>query len=150
MNETKARVLVSSEEQEEISRRVIKWLDTWPDRPPETGRFEFETLKEGKTCLALSTIQSAYKVLEYITGGYKAEYQFKIIYRVIPGNSTDKRLQADALLNKLGTWATQNKPDLYPLVSVRVEPTTQASLFAMYENGDEDHQILMKLTYEVI
>lgn len=98
----------------------------------------------------MSTIQSAYKVLEYITGGYKAEYQFKIIYRVIPGNSTDKRLQADALLNKLGTWATQHKPDLSPLVSVRVEPTTQASLFAMYENGDEDHQILMKLTYEVI
>ena len=34
--------------------------------------------------------------------------------------------------------------------ALKVEATTRASLFAMYENGDEDHQILMKLTYEVI
>lgn len=129
---------------------VLDWLDTWPGRPDDTGKFLFETLKENKTCLALSTIQSAYKVLEYITGGYKAEYQFEIIYRVIPGTSTQKRLDADALLNKLGTWASRNKPDLFPLVSVRVEPTTQASMLFMYENGDEDHKILMKLTYEVI
>ena len=33
---------------------------------------------------------------------------------------------------------------------IRIEPTTRSSLFAVYENGDEDHQILMKMNYEVI
>ena len=30
-----------------------------------------------------------------------------------------------------------------------MEATTRSSVFAVYENGDEDHQILMKMTYEV-
>ena len=33
---------------------------------------------------------------------------------------------------------------------MRIEATTRSSLFAIYENGDEDHQILMRLIYEVI
>jgi len=33
---------------------------------------------------------------------------------------------------------------------VSVEPTTRSSLFAAYDNGDEDHQIFMRLIYEVI
>lgn len=150
MNENKPIVFVEEEEQDRLSRSVMSWLNTFPEMPSDTGKFDFETLRAGKPSLALSTIQSAYIVQRYITGGYQAEYQFKLIYRIIPGTSTDKRLKADELLNKLGVWASRNKPDLSPLLAVRVEPTTQSSLFAMYENGDEDHQILMKLTYEVI
>lgn len=149
-SEPRPLVFVEEEEQDRLSRSVMTWLNTFPDLPPDAGKFDFETLKDGSSCLALSTIQSAYIVQRYITGGYKAEYQFKIIYRIIPGSSTDKRLKADELLNKMGVWASRNKPDLAPLLSVRVEPTTQSSLFAQYENGYEDHQILMKLTYEVI
>lgn len=69
-----------------------------------------------------------------------------------PGNSNDKRLKADETLNALGDWAASEKP---PAIGdgrkvIRIEPTTRSSLFAMYENGDEDHQILMKMNYEVI
>lgn len=149
-NEPKPLVFVEEEEQDRLSRSVMSWLNTFPGLPADAGKFDFETLKAGRPCLALSTIQAPYIVQRYITGGHKAEYQFKIIYRIIPGTSTDKRLKADEFLNKMGVWASRNKPDLSPLLSVRVEPTTQSSLFAMYENGDEDHQILMKLTYEVI
>lgn len=105
--------------------------------------------------MALSTIQAAYIVKKYILGGYQAEYQFKVIYRIKPGNSNDKRLKADELLNELGDWA-----ELFggvnddPFIGegkrvIRIEPTTRSSLFAVYENGDEDHQILMKMNYEV-
>ncbi len=102
--------------------------------------------------MALSTIQAAYIVKKYILGGYQAEYQFKVIYRMKPGNSNDKRLKADETLNALGDWAASEKP---PAIGdgrkvIRIEPTTRSSLFAMYENGDEDHQILMKMNYEVI
>lgn len=102
--------------------------------------------------MALSTIQAAYIVKKYILGGYQAEYQFKVIYRMKPGNSNDKRLKADETLNALGDWAARETP---PDIGdgrrvIRIEPTTRSSLFAIYENGDEDHQILMKMNYEVI
>lgn len=102
--------------------------------------------------MALSTIQAAYIVRKYILGGYQAEYQFKVIYRMKPGNSNDKRLKADELLNALGDWAAiEPPPDIGDGRRViRIEPTTRSSLFAVYENGDEDHQILMKMNYEVI
>lgn len=106
--------------------------------------------------MALSTIQAAYIVQKYILGGYQAEYQFKVIYRMKPGNSNDKRLKADEMLNALADWAelfggVNNDPFIGEGKRViRIEPTTRSSLFAVYENGDEDHQILMKMNYEVI
>lgn len=110
----------------------------------------FEYLPADTEAMAMSTIQAAYIVKKYIAGGYQAEYQFKLIYRVKPGNSNDKRLKADELLNAIGDWVVGQIPDIGDNKRViRVEPTTRASLFAMYENGDEDHQILMKMNYEV-
>ena len=99
----------------------------------------------------MSTIQAAYIVKKYLLGGYEAEYQFKLIYRVKPGNSIDKRLKADEVLNAIGDWANGQKPDIGDGKRVvSLEPTTRSSLFAVYENGEEDHQILMKMNYEVI
>lgn len=161
MNSTseKPRPLVAAEEEDKISRNVLIWLNTFPDIPdavlagnPMTP-INFEFLTDNRPCMALSTIQAPYIVERYIVGGYKAEYQFKVIYRIIPGttSSPDKRLKADELLDRLGDWVSRGKPDLGPGIrALKVEATTRSSLFAMYENGDEDHQILMKLTYEVI
>lgn len=169
--------LVAAEEEDKISRNVLIWLNTFPDIPdavlsgnPMTP-INFEFLTDNRPCMALSTIQAPYIVERYIVGGYKAEYQFKVIYRIIPGtaSSPDKRLKADELLDRLGDWADttnrrrwkieysdfsfrykKNLPDLGPGIrAIKVEPTTRSSKFAEYENGDEDHQILMKMTYEV-
>lgn len=135
--------------EDQVSRKLLVWLNTFPDKPVDLIRFEF--LPAETECMALSTIQAAYIVKRYILGGYQAEYQFKVIYRVKPGNSNDKRLKADELLNALGDWAeSETPPDIGEGRRViRIEPTTRSSLFAMYENGDEDHQILMKMNYEV-
>lgn len=155
----KPKPLVAAEEQDKISRNVLIWLNTFPDIPATVlagnalTPINFEFLEANVPGMALSTIQSPYIVVRYITGGYKAEYQFKIIYRIVPGStaSPDKRLKADELLNRLGDWVTQSNPDLGSgITALGVEATTRSSLFAMYENGDEDHQIFMKLTYEVI
>ena len=155
----KPRPLVEAEEEDKISRNVLVWLNTFPDIPdavlagnPMTP-INFEFLTDNRPCMALSTIQAPYILERYIIGGYKAEYQFKVIYRIIPGTTSgpDKRLKADELLDRLGDWVSQGKPDLGAGIrALKVEATTRSSLFAMYENGDEDHQILMKLTYEVI
>ena len=138
---------VSAAEEYQVSRKLLVWLNTYPEKPVDLIRFEF--LPADTTAMAMSTIQAAYILQKYILGGYKAEYQFKLIYRIKPGNSNDKRLKADELLDALGDWTIGQRPDIGEgKTVVSVEPTTRSSLFAVYENGDEDHQILMKLTYE--
>ena len=128
---------------------MLVWLNTFPQKPVDLIRFEF--LPADSAAMAMSTIQAAYIVKKYILGGYQAEYQFKVIYRIKPGNSNDKRLKADELLNALGDWALTQTPDIGTGRRViRVEPTTRSSLFAMYDNGDEEHQILIKRNYEAI
>jgi hypothetical protein len=147
--EEKPKVLTDYEEQNKISRNLLVFLNTYPDKPVDVIQYEY--LDADKACMALSTIQGAYITKRYINGGHLAEYQFKIIYRLNPGNSMDKRLKADELLNNLADWASLQKPTVGEgVTTVKLQATTRSSLFGAYENGDEDHQILMKLTYEVI
>lgn len=141
--------LVTAEEESRITRNLLIWLNAFPEKP--VGIINYEFLAADESNMALSLIQGTYITQRYILGGHKAEYQFKIIYRIKPGNSMDKRLKADELLNELGDWASAQTPDIGEGIrTIKIETTARSSLFAIYENGDEDHQILMKLTYEVI
>ena len=132
---------------------MLVWANTFQDKPVTVIKYEFLDIDEKSgddTALAQSTNQGTYITRQYITGGYQAEYQFKLIYRIKPGTSNDKRLQADEMLNRFGDWARTQRPDLGEGINaVKVEPTTQSSKFASYEDGYEDYQILMRLTYEV-
>lgn len=142
------RTLVTAEEEQRISRSVMAWINTYTALP--VAIVNFEQLKADAVSMAISTIQAAYIVRQYITGGHEGEYQFKLIYRIKPGTSNDARLKADELLNAIGEWAKSNPPSLGEGVRViKCEATTRSALFAIYENGDEDHQILMKINYEV-
>lgn len=146
---------VPGAENDQISRKMLSWLNECPNIPDGIGVIGFEYLT-ASPCMALSTIQAAYIIRKYLLGGYQAEYQFKLIYRIKPGDSIDKRLKADEALNAIADWAelfstANNEPyigDGRRVISV--EATTRSSLFAMYEGGEEDHQILMKMNYEVI
>lgn len=143
------RELVTAEEEQKISRSMMAWVNTYPSLP--VSIVNFEQLKADVPSMALSTIQAAFILRRYIVGGHRGEYQFKLIYRLKPGTSNDARLKADELLNAIGDWASGNYPDLGDgLRVVRVEATTRSSIFAAYENGDEDHQILMHMIYETI
>ena len=147
----KPGMLAAAEEVDKISRSMLVWANTFPEKPVDIIKYEFLSADQGdETGMALSTIQGTYITRRFITGGYQGEYQFKLIYRIKPGRSNDKRLEADELLNHFGDWARHNLPDLGGEIgALRVEPTTQSSKFAAYEDGYEDYQILMKLTYEV-
>lgn len=151
MDSEKQKRLVSAEEEQDISRKMMIWANSFSDDDMPTATINYEFLAADSASMALSTIQGAYITRKFILGGHEAEYQFKIIARIIPGSSNDKRLKCDAMLNRFGDWAMQNYPDLGDSVIVqKVEPTSRAAMFARYEDGTEDHQILMKLTYEVI
>lgn len=150
MNKDKPRILVGTKERAKIDRKVLVWLNTFPDLPVATVTTESH-LDADAPGMALSSITSAFIDKSYICGGYQAEYQFKVIYRIIPGRSMNESLKAGEILNRLGDWAIQNKPDLgNGIRAITVTPTSQAELYASYENGDEDHQIMMKIIYEVI
>lgn len=145
--------LVAQEEQEKISRTLIVWLNKCPEIPLEVSAIRYEELTDDTVGMALSTIQGAAITQKYILGGYKAEYQFKLVYRLKAGTSQDKRLKADETLDRVAAWAYDNRKSLQlgdKLRVLSVEPATRSALYAIYENGDEDHQILMNLTYEVI
>ena len=151
MDSEKQKRLVSAEEEQDISRKMMIWANSFSDDDMPTATINYEFLAADSASMALSMIQGAYITRKFILGGHEAEYQFKIIARIIPGSSNDKRLKCDAMLNRFGDWAMQNYPDLGDSVIVqKVEPTSRAAMFARYEDGTEDHQFPMKLTYEVI
>lgn len=128
------------------------WLNKFPDKPDGVDYIRFEYLPASAPAMALSTIQAAYVTREYILGGYEAEYQFKITYRLNAGISNDVRLKADELLNAIGDWAINRCRTLNIGEGKkvrRIECASRSSIFAAYDNGEEDHQILMKMNYEV-
>ena len=145
-NNNTPKALVSAAEQAQIARAVLDWLNAYPDKPK---KLDFEYL--GKSSgLTVSTVQAAYKVKQYITGGYRAQYQFQIVYRLIASNA-DERLAADEALNSFGDWAEQNAPTLPKgIYRWRARRDNGASIMARYDNNAEDHAIQITVTYEVI
>jgi len=141
------RILVSAEEQALISRTVLRWLNSCDIKPLNKVDFEFL----GKTSgLCVSTVQTAYKTRQYINGGYQAQYEFQLVYRLIASNANE-RLDADEALNAMGEWAENNPPELpLGLNRWRVSRATGASTMARYDNNAEDHAIQLNLLYEVI
>ena len=149
--DSKQKKLVSAEEEQDISRKMMIWANSFSDDYMPAATINYEFLAADTAGMALSVIQGAYITRKYLLGGHEAEYQFKIIARIFPGTSNDKRLKADAVLNRFGDWAMQNYPSLGDGIRVRrMETASRATMFARYEGGAEDHHILMKMTYEVI
>lgn len=150
MTEKKTKAYVTNAETDQVSRALLVWLNQYEELPTT---IKYEYLDKEAVSMALSTIQSAYKVAQYIDGTYAAEYQFKLIYRIFPTVKGDARLKADELLNAVGDWAVSRIPR--PIIGAnkvvtKMSCNTRSGLFAVYEDGAEDHQILMTMNYEVI
>lgn len=140
---------VAGLEQDQVSRALLMWLNQYPDKP--VSRIEFEYLSENYG-MSLSTVTAAYKLDEDIGGDYTAQYQFAVLYRVHP-EFTGDRLAASEALDNFGRWAEnrQDKPALGAGMSVaKLERNSTAAMTARYEDGTEDYQILMNMTYEVM
>jgi len=148
-SEDKPIELVSAREEDTVSRKLLAWLNTFPDIPLSIDLIDYEFMDADTPGMSLSTIQATYIVERFIHGPYLADYQFKIIYRVKP-TSPDARLKADEMLDLLGDWASGQKPYIGDGLEVQeLEQTTRSSLFARMDGGWEDHQIFMRMTYKV-
>lgn len=145
---------VSAKESDQVSRKLLGWLNQYQNFPAGVRSIDFEYLGEDKPCMALSTIQGAYKTVQYISGGYVAQYQFKLIYRAQPNTNSD-RLKMDEALDLMADMAIYrlsekgDPPDIGDGLNVsKLNCDTRSGFFGRYENGDEDHQILMTMEYE--
>lgn len=145
----KSHTLVDPEEEAMVERQVMVWLNTWPGKP---GDIALGGLTAGKPGIAVFADEGgAFFDKRYIAGGHRAVYPFAVVRRIIPGDSSDARLKAVELLNRLGAWAVSGKPDLPGRVrAVRAEPMSRGKFAGMGDGGDEDYEIKIKLTYEVI
>lgn len=129
-----------------MTRLVKQWLNTYPDKPC-TVDYEYTPKEFG---LTMSTVQAAYKTRQYIDGTYEAQYQFVLILRTVT-ESADERLKATEMLDTFGAWCEGNPPDMGDkMTPKKVICTNNSALFMRYENGVEDYQISITLTYEVI
>lgn len=78
------KVLAAAAEVQTISRSMLVWANTFPDKPVAIINYEFldvDMAKSAEVGMTLSTIPGTYITSKYILGGYQAEYQFEMLYR---------------------------------------------------------------------
>lgn len=143
------RNTVSGVEQAQVARALLAWLNAGGPLPRRVERIEAEYLSNGAG-MGLFAAAAPFKTREFISGAYEAQFQFSLQYRTAPACS-EERLEAMEVLNTLADWAESGAlPALGGGMSaVCVERASPAVMAARYDDGSEDYQILMALTYQV-
>lgn len=145
------REAVPAYEQEQVGRKFLAWLNQYPNFPSGVKRFDYSFLESDKPCMALFGIQGTYVTKPYVGGDYMADYQFSLNYRSQP-TTNGERLKMDEDLDAVGDWAVwemkRNRPDIGTgKQAAKLKINARSLPIGREENGDEDHQILMTLTY---
>lgn len=142
------RALLATAAAAAVQRTVRSWLNSCPARPIGLA-FTFENLPENDAGLCFTTVQAPAYAARYITGGYRAEYKFRLIYRVLPSDDGDM-LDAVETLTAIGAWCeTAAAPEIAGAVNEHVNRNTDAAILAAYEDGCSDYGLELTLTWEV-
>lgn len=115
MGSEKEKKLVSSEEEQDISRKMMVWVNSFSDDDLPAATINYEFLAADSASVALSVIPGTYITQKYIFGGHEAEYQFKNYRPYLPrqqqrqapesGRSAEPiRRLGDAELSVFGRW----------------------------------------------
>lgn len=140
--------LLSAASAASMVRAVKAWLNTCPEIP-EGMSVTFEALPANDAGLCFSTEQAALYAARYVLGGYRAEYRFRIIYRVLPG-SDDEQMAAVETLTAICAWCeTSAPPELEDAVNEKITRTSDAAVLAVYEDDCTDYGASLTLTWEV-
>ena len=146
-SQDRSRTLVAKDEADQIIRATVATVNQFPELPVELVTYE---KIEDAPSLTLVSVQGAYVTQEYISGAYVAEYQFRLLYRIRPGMDSDASLQADEFLNTLADWLTRQTPTLGERRAFHhIEVNSRSLVTAQYESGEEDHETVLVLEYQV-
>lgn len=140
--------LLSAASAASVWRAVKAWLNTCPEIP-EGMSVTFEALPDNDAGLCFSTEQAAFYADRYVLGGYRAEYRFRIVYRVLP-SSDDDQMEAVETLTAICAWCeTASPPELEDAVNEKITRTSDAAVLAVYEDDCTDYGASLTLTWEV-
>lgn len=140
--------LLSAASAASVVRAVKAWLNTC-DEIPSGLSVTFEDLAENGVGLCFSTEQAAVYAARYIAGGYRAEYRFRVIYRVLPSDDGDQ-MDAVELLTAICAWCeTAAPPDIGGAVNEKITRMSDAAVLSVYEDGCTDYGASLMLTWEV-
>jgi len=129
-------------------RSVRTWLNACTELPSGMT-VSFEDLPENDVGICLSTEQAPVYAARYIAGGYRAQYDFRIIYRVLPSDDGDM-LNAVEDLTDICAWCeTTAPPNLDNAVNEKITRTSDVAVLAVYEDGTSDYGASLTLTWEV-
>ena len=129
-------------------RAVLNWLNTCTEMPAGLTA-SFEDLPENDVGICLSTEQAPVYAARYIAGGYRAQYDFRIIYRVLPSDDGDMLDAVEALTDVCAWCETAAPPDLDNAVNEKITRTSDVAVLAVYEDGTSDYGASLSLTWEV-
>lgn len=148
--DSEKKILTTAADEDITVRKLLQWLNTY-EALPEGIVIADNYLEDDAPAMCLAS-ETDNIIRRYITGGYQAQFSFRILYRVQP-DGNNERLKADEVLNKMADWVVNNwkNAELSAARSVRsINVTGRSALLARYDNGDEDHSVQLLMTYEVI
>ena len=134
-----------------VAQRAVKtWINTCTELPQGVA-VSFENLEENAVGICFSTEQSPMFAAKYILGGYKAQYQMQIIYRVLPSDDGDM-LDAVDTLTAISAWCHEHAASLAleGAVNIHIERTSDAAILSAYEDGTSDYGCGITITWEVL
>lgn len=131
-----------------VVRAVRTWLNTCTEVP--TGMtVSFEDLAENDAGICFSTEQAAVYAARYIGGGYRAEYRFRVIYRVLPSDDGDQLNAVEALTSICAWCETAAPPTISGAVNIKITRTSDVAVLSVYEDGCTDYGASLMLSWEV-
>ena len=131
-----------------VHAAVKTWLNSCTELPQGIG-VSFEDLPANAVGICFSTDQSPVYAARYIGGGYKAQYQFQVIYRVLPSDDGDM-LDAVALLTDISAWCeTAAPPAIEGAVNIKIERTSDVAVLGVYKDDSTDYGCGITITWEV-
>lgn len=149
MDDKRIKDLLPLDEAVGVQRAVRDWINTCTALPEGTS-VSFEDLAENAAGLCLATIQSPAYAARYILGGYKAEYRFRLVSRVLPSDDGDM-LDAVEALARIAGWAehAETMPQLEGATGKSVKRNTDVAIIAAYEDGCIDYAVDLTFSWEV-
>ena len=130
-----------------VARAVRTWLNTCTELPAGMT-FLFEDLAPDAVGLVFTTDQAAVYAARYIGGGYRGEYRFRLIYRVLPSDDGDILDAVEALTGICAWCETATPPTLENAVNERIIRTSDVAVLGVYEDGSSDYSASLTFTWE--
>lgn len=149
MANDKPRALLPATVSLGVQRAVRTWINTSDALPAGAGAVSFEDLPENESGICIATVQAPAYAAKYILGGYRAEYRFRVIYRVLPSDDDDMLAAVEALTG-IGAWCeSAAPPEITGAENEHITRNTDAAILAAYEDGSSDYGIDLTLEWEV-